>query len=207
MILNKIGESYNCDKADNNHQFDGESYFDIYEKYFLKFKDKKINLLELGVRDSSSLNTWASYFTDASIHGVDIDHKCKLYQTSQFQIHIFSQDDKKSLESLSDLIGDWDIIIDDSSHINTLSIASFDILWNKVKSGGIYIIEDLGNSYNDLTEDAKSWDGMNYNSVSFKNNREDMNNLFFYLISLLDKRIGDVRSIHFHQQIAIIEKL
>ena len=37
MILNKIGESYNCDKADNNHQFDGESYFDIYEKYFLKF--------------------------------------------------------------------------------------------------------------------------------------------------------------------------
>ena len=207
--LNQIGKDYNCDKSDIHHEWAGETYFDIYEKYFQKFRDKEINLLELGVRDGASLRTWASYFKNAKIHGVDIDPNAALYQTSQFQIHTASQDDKAKLVGLSKLVGDWDIVIDDASHINKLSIESFLILFNYLKSGGLYIIEDLRNSYEDLTADAPKWDGMSHNSpeLSYKNDRSDMDYLFKSLIKDIDYRQGKIRSIHFHQQIVVIEKL
>jgi len=207
--LHIIGKSYNCDKSDDHHTFEGESYFDIYEKYFSKLRDKNINFLELGVRDASSLNTWATYFDNANIHGVDIDSNAKLFQTGLFQIHIFSQDNDAKLGGLSDMVGGWDVVLDDASHINELTLKSFSILWGSVKSGGLYIIEDLANSYRDLTEDCKNWNGMGLNDskISFNNRREDMMALFSDIISNLDGRFGNIRSIHFHQQIVIIEKI
>lgn len=207
--LNEIGKSYNCDKSDIHHEWHGQTYFDIYEKYFSKLRDKKINLLELGVRDGSSLRTWASYFQDANIHGIDIDPNCKVYQTSQFQIHTGSQDDEVMLNALSQMVGGWDIIIDDASHINTLTVKSFYALISQVKSGGYYVIEDLRNSYEDLSEDAKNWDGMNYNdsSVSFNNDRRTIDEVVLDVIKNIDYRQGNIRSIHFHQQVVVLEKI
>jgi hypothetical protein len=207
--LNEIGKSYNCDKSDNHHEWAGETYFDIYEKYFSKFKNKEINLLELGVRDGASLRTWASYFTKATIHGVDIDPTSKIYQTPQFQIHTASQDDEAKLNALSGMVGGWDIVIDDASHINTLTVKSFYALISQVKSGGLYIIEDLRNSYEDLTEDAKGWDGMKYNesSILFYNERKVIDELLLSIIMNLDYRTSNIRSVHFHQQIVVIEKI
>jgi len=207
--LNEIGRSYNCDKSDIYHEWMGETYFDIYEKYFSRLKETEINLLELGVRNASSLRTWASYFKKATIHGIDIDPASKIYQTPQFQIHTASQDDEAKLIALSQMVGGWNIVIDDASHINTLTVKSFYTLISQIKSGGLYIIEDLRNSYEDLSEDAKSWDGMNYNdsSVSFKNERKVIDELVMDIIKNIDYRQGNIRSIHFHQQIIVLEKI
>ena len=43
--------------------------------------------------------------------------------------------------------GDFDIIIDDGSHIVAHQIISFKTLFPYLKSGGIYVIEDLFSSY------------------------------------------------------------
>ena len=42
------------------------SYIDVYESLFLKYKDKKINLLEIGVNRGYSLYTWKNYFVNAN---------------------------------------------------------------------------------------------------------------------------------------------
>src|SRR5690606_41306911 len=44
-------------------------------------------------------------------------------------------------------IGEPDLIIDDGSHINEHVIESFNFLFPRLKSGGIYVIEDVQTSY------------------------------------------------------------
>lgn len=36
-----------------------------------------------------------------------------------------------------------DIIIDDGSHISSHQILTFNVLWDKLKIGGLYFIEDI----------------------------------------------------------------
>jgi hypothetical protein len=101
-------------------------------------------------------------------------------------------------------------VVDDGSHINELTLKSFDILWPKVRSGGLYIIEDLETSYmNDLNFVKQSWPGMIYNrcDLKYNNYREQLNTFIHNHIFNIDFKKGDVKSIHFHHQMCIIEKI
>jgi hypothetical protein len=51
------------------------------------------------------------------------------------------------LDNIHNISGDFDIIIDDGSHINSHQIETFKILFPKLKSGGYYFIEDVQTSY------------------------------------------------------------
>jgi len=43
-------------------------YFEIYDRYFNQFRDKEINVLEVGVNRGGSLEMWRKYFgTKANI--------------------------------------------------------------------------------------------------------------------------------------------
>ena len=116
--------------------------------YFQKFKDLPIDMVEIGVRRGESINTWNKYFSNAnSIYGIDVAETW--WESLLFQhIHYVHADateptilDKFSPEQ------QFDIIIDDGSHINEQIIKSFEIFYPRLKSGGIYVIEDLYNSY------------------------------------------------------------
>jgi len=58
-----------------------------------------------------------------------------------------SQDDVSVLKNVSSNQGTFDVIIDDGGHTMNQQITSFNNLLPKVKSGGIYVIEDLLTSY------------------------------------------------------------
>ena len=104
------------------------------------------------------------------------------------------------------------IILDDGSHLNELTIKSFELLFPYLNSGGLYIIEDLGNSYNEnIDADIKTgWPGMQYNKdVAFINKRTDLDLMFNKLIENIDLlRIeSKIEWIHFYSRIVIIKKL
>jgi hypothetical protein len=216
MKLNKIGRKYHNDKVDIHHQFKDESYLDVYETYFKKFEHEPVRFLELGVRDGSSFRVWNDYFTNENkvLIGVDIQNHCKQYEGGCVKVEIGSQADPKLMKSIIDKYGPFHIILDDASHINDLSIASFELLQHAVIPGGYYIIEDLRNSYEDLTEAAMQWPGMHdclnahTNSVSFNNaaTRPKLDALFQQIIRDLDYRLSDFRSVHFHSQLVVLEK-
>ena len=58
LSLKEIGLKYPTNK--NNYGF-----LNIYEKYFHFFREKKINILEIGVEKGDSLRLWREYFVNA----------------------------------------------------------------------------------------------------------------------------------------------
>ena len=205
--LSEIGRFYRTDKADVFH-----SYLHIYEKYFHDFKDKYISVLEIGIRNGASLRTWKSYFKNAKIYGIDIDPKCKHLEERQVKIEIGSQDDVDFLRNCFGKNTDFDIIIDDGSHINSMMIASFEYLFNnRLNSNGIYIIEDLRCSYQKLQTNCnilEIWPGMKYNDPykDYDNNRKDMDKFFLEKIKNLDYQKGNILCIHFWSMVCVIIK-
>lgn len=62
-------------------------------------------------------------------------------------MHYGSQDDVKFLNTVNTEQGYFDIIVDDGGHTMKQQITSFIHLLPKVRSGGVYVIEDLHTSY------------------------------------------------------------
>ena len=63
-------------------------------------------------------------------------------------MHYGSQEDVAFLQSINNTNQDFfDVIIDDGGHKMKQQITSFTYLLEKVRSGGLYIIEDLQTSY------------------------------------------------------------
>lgn len=147
--LHNIGISQKTDKASHN-------FLTFYEKHIQKFRNERIRLLEIGIggkahatllkiEGGNSLRTWAEYFPNAEIYGVDIDASCLdyKYDTDRIKTIIGSQTDREFLNSIE---GEFDIIIDDGGHTMEQQMITFGCCFEKLKTGGVYILEDLHTS-------------------------------------------------------------
>lgn len=210
--LAKLGEIYKTDKIDKWHSFSGKSYMDIYSIYFNPIKDEKITLLEIGIKGGASLRAFKEFFKNGKILGLDIDPGTA-FTDSRITTYVGSQDSSEVIKKIFDEHPLINIVLDDGSHVNKLTIASFQLIFDKLPRGSLYIIEDLACSYleDSLQERIKigNWPGMHFNdpSVQFVNRRTDMNNLFLKLIREMDERRGEVEFVHFWSQMCIIKKI
>jgi len=124
--------------------FKWHHYFAIYERYFARFRDQPISLLEIGVRGGGSLALWRQYFGPrARITGIDIDPACVEFRSEGTEIFIGDQVDRKFLADVADQRGPFDIVIDDGGHTTRQQIVSYEALFPHVKDGGVYLVEDL----------------------------------------------------------------
>ena len=208
MNLNKLGKIYGTDKIE------GHFYTPHYMTHLKKFKFKKINLLEIGVGGyenpfdgGKSLRMWKRYFLFGRIFSLDIQDKSPL-EENRIKIFKGSQVDKNFLNEVTDYIGELDIIIDDGSHINEHVIETFNILFPKLKDGGIYIIEDTQTSYwQDFGGDSEDLNNPKTMLNYFKGLTDSLNNQEFtipsYEQSYFDKKII---SIHFYHNMVFIYK-
>lgn len=152
-------------------------YFDIYEKHFSKFRNKDITLLEIGVGHGGSLQMWSSYFTkNSKIVGMDIFPECKNYQEPGFEIEIGSQNDTDMLDMIISKYNNFDIIIDDGSHINDYTIFTFNYLFKYLNEGGVYLIEDVHTSYCNNFGGGYKKEG---SIIEFTKDKADQINLFY----------------------------
>jgi len=127
------------------------SYFPVYERHFDKFVGKNIKVLEIGVAQGGSVKMWKEYFgKKAEIVGVDINPKCSKFEEPGIKIYIGDQADTVFLGSIIEKEKAFDIIMDDGGHHSYQQIASFKYLFNYLKSGGVYLCEDIGTNYNPL---------------------------------------------------------
>lgn len=131
-----------------------QPYVDTYEELFAPLKDKPVTILELGVLSGASLLMWNEYFThpNREIIGLDMNPPVNFGEEFELSDHnVFQyqgqQDDIELLEVLKVKHGAFDIIIDDASHRADPSRVSFNELFESVKPGGLYIIEDWGTGY------------------------------------------------------------
>ena len=101
---------------------------------------------------------WEKYFTNAQLYFIDylkelIDTYC-LTASERSQCFLVDQANETSLKDFLQITeGNFDIIIDDGGHRMDQQITSFKMLFPALKSGGIYVIEDLATSF------LKEWGG------------------------------------------------
>lgn len=124
------------------------NYVSIYKMFFDSIDCK--NLLEIGVNTGDSLRMFNKIFPNASIYGIDIEDK-SIYDTEKIKTYIADQSNREQLSQFIESVNvhDFDIILDDGGHTQTQQQISLATLFSKVKSGGIYILEDLHASFMD----------------------------------------------------------
>ena len=149
--LDELFHHYGSDKANvfklNNKSGHGFSKF--YEKNFKKFKNKKINILEIGSYAGGSAAAFVKYFSNANVFCFDINISNFKYKSKN--IHVFGIDinDEKKINKILESIflqynfDGFDLIIDDGSHNLSDILNGLKIFFQYVKSNGIYIIEDF----------------------------------------------------------------
>ncbi len=127
------------------------SYFDVYHRYFQRFRDVPVNFMEVGVQSGGSLGMWRSYFRhpNSRFYGVDINPYCKLFEEYYPGVTIFigSQSNRTFLRDVVSRTPKMDIILDDAGHTMIQQIVGLEELYNHVKDGGIYMVEDVATSY------------------------------------------------------------
>lgn len=128
-----------------------DHYFDIYDHCLSKFYGKRISLLEIGVQHGGSLEVAQNLFDSKStISGLDVDKRCLnlLKSLKNIKIYIGSQVDESILNRIAkDHNNNFDIIIDDGSHVQGHMIFTFTRLFQFLNNGGVYIIEDTHTNY------------------------------------------------------------
>ena len=197
--LIKIGKEYPSTK-------NWTGFLEIYSNYFKDYKDKPINILEIGVDKGDSLKIWRKYFTKANICGIDITNIN--FKIEGVEILKADQSNTKSLKEICDKYKNFDIIIDDGGHFCKQIIVSLNFLFDYLSNNGLYIVEDLQTSYfprfgGSRYNLAKKDTSMNYlKSIADSINYEHFDKPF-YRKSKFD---GLVKFIHFYQNIAIIKK-
>jgi trans-aconitate methyltransferase len=160
-LLTELSIKYDSDKHVNE-------FTKIYDILLQGFRSNIKSVLELGILKGSSLRMWREYFPNAKIVGVDINTG-SLFTEERITTYKYnmSNADEIQLFMNSALIDNTDLIIDDASHCMIDQQLCFGMLFHKLSTNGIYIIEDLHTSlYNQALYGIESdWSNTTLNMV------------------------------------------
>ena len=136
MTLQEIGLKYGTDKAYAHH------YCDFYEQFLPNPSQFTGRILEIGIKDGASLRMWRDYYPSAKeIVGIDIEKPKPIFGCN---VHQMDQCDVNALHQL----GEFDIIIDDGSHMTLHQQISFNkLFYTQLSRIGCYVMEDLHTSF------------------------------------------------------------
>ncbi|MFH1671589.1 MAG: class I SAM-dependent methyltransferase [Candidatus Portnoybacteria bacterium] len=201
-------------KLSGTDKLTGHSYIQHYDNHFRDLRNKKLNILEIGVggyntpnQGGRSLRMWKYYFPKSNIYSMDIYDKSPI-EEDRIKIFKGSQADESFLRDVYKKIGSLDIVIDDGSHLNKDVIASFKVLFPLLNIGGIYVVEDTQTSYwPDLGGDSDNLNNPAASMNFFKGLADCLNYEEFikpgYTPSYYDKHIV---AIHFYHNLIFIYK-
>jgi len=176
-----------------------------YDKLFTPLRDQPVKLLEIGSASGEGMKMWMSYFQDedARFFGVDnVSNTCdwntkgvlSLIQRRYF-FNCADQSDETFWKCfIANHGGEFDIILDDGSHVNSDIITAFNCMWPHVNPGGFYSIEDLGCSYGS---------GSIFLKPGFPHH---MDWLKAKLDSLVAGTVNEIDSIYFGKELCVLRK-
>ena len=149
--LDNLFHHYGSDKAEifkfTNQTGHGFSKF--YEEKLEKYRNKKINILEIGSYAGASAAAFSKYIPNSKIFCFDIN--ISNFKFSSNNIHVFGVDinNQKKIQKILNKIftnykfKEFDLIIDDGSHNLSDILISLKSFFKILKKKGIFIIEDL----------------------------------------------------------------
>ena len=122
------------------------NYLNTYERVikesFPGWREEGLNLMEIGVCRGASMRMWSYAMSSGLIHGLDVDERCKNLCQDLKNVDIFISDVKSPAHLDAKLLNNYEVIIDDGSHLIHDVYIAFDFFWDRLAKGGAYIIED-----------------------------------------------------------------
>lgn len=133
-------------------QFDTDKvshgFMSVYEPLFNSISNCE-KVLEIGIDAGRSLTMFHTIFPEAVIHGVDIYDKTEYeLPNGKVKCHVGDQENRLDLERIVTATGEglFDLILDDGGHTMKQQQVSLAYLFQYVKPGGYYLVEDLHTS-------------------------------------------------------------
>jgi len=128
-------------------------YTSHYAHLFDDIREDVVKILEIGVETGRSHRMWLEYFPNAIVYGFDIfEHGVDEFDRLQkgnphLNRSVMFKGDQENVDDLNKFLSlygrNFDIIIDDGGHTMKQQQISLGVLFDAVKSGGYYVIEDL----------------------------------------------------------------
>jgi SAM-dependent methyltransferase len=150
--LCSLAEKYKADKGPYSigsiNMGHRKGYTAVYEMFFAPFKNKKVNFLEYGLQNGDSLLMFKEFFADMKYYGIDNNNdsieRCRqlnVEDAQYYRVNVSLPDEIN--ETLSSTNVEFDVILDDSSHVISDQLVIIKESTKYLKSGGLLIIEDL----------------------------------------------------------------
>ena len=143
--LVQLFDKYKCDKGSLKHRYDR-----VYGHALDQLRNEKFNMLEIGVFKGNSTEAFIEYCPHVEIVALDIFERVEM---EQIKIPGHERVDGYAGSSMEPIYEDsnifqvfeegFDIIIDDGLHTHEAQRKTFDNLFQYLKEGGSYFIEDV----------------------------------------------------------------
>lgn len=155
--LDSLGVTYNCDKSSAGRRrgdtlMPAHDYLRKYAFFLERFcHADDLRFMELGIGPDwnmgASLKMWLDYFprADARFTMVDLNPEAQRFAGPRVAIRVGDLGDPGFLRALA--TQPQDVILDDASHRWRHQIETFLALFDAVRPGGLYIIEDIHTSF------------------------------------------------------------
>ncbi len=154
---------YKFFKESKLHSSKSNTYFNIYDELFHKYRNKKITFVEIGVKWGGSLLMWKKFFGNESrIIGIDLYPETKKLEKYGFEIFIGDQSSEKFWKNFFLEVGKIDILLDDGGHTNENQILTVNNVINNINDNGLIVIEDTTASYSKKHSNPSKYSFINY---------------------------------------------
>lgn len=137
--LDQIAIEKGTDKSSKGH-----SYTQYYEFVFDHIRFRPLNVLEIGIDSGASVRMWRDFFPHSEVHGIDLREGYDYLHDLGIHTHVVDHSNPIQLISFGLQYDKYfDIIVEDGSHQSEDSVMTFELLFEYLKPGGFYCIEDM----------------------------------------------------------------
>jgi glycosyltransferase involved in cell wall biosynthesis len=151
-------------------------YLREYDRMFASYREQTISMLEIGIQNGGSLEIWSQYFPNAQkFVGCDINPDCAKLMYADPRISVIVGD-ATTAETQTQVLAQsasFDLIIEDGSHTSSDIVKAFARYFPALKTGGLFVAEDLHCSY---WQDYEGGIFHPYSSITFFKHLADMVN-------------------------------
>ena len=140
--LDELCAKYSSDKCHQGHNF-----IHFYDRLLSPQRDSVKRFFEIGILNGASHLMWRDFFPQAEIFGIDLKDYSIQAEKDGINTFVADQSNRADLQRfINKYGGNFDVILDDGGHAMDHQQVSFGFLFQFLKPGGYYIIEDVHTS-------------------------------------------------------------